>query len=81
MQFHLKFYQQKNGLKGYSLGQLLFGYDIILLIKYKVDWELIRQINQAKYIEDNIREYSKIVYHNYKVRDKYMFPNNAAHRY
>ena len=32
-----------NSLKGYIPGQLLFGCDMILLIKNKVDWELIRQ--------------------------------------
>ena len=31
-----------NGLKGYSTGQLVFGRDIILPIKHKVDWELMR---------------------------------------
>ena len=33
----------ENRLKCYSLGQLLFGHDMILLIKHKVDWKLIRQ--------------------------------------
>ena len=28
--------------KGYSPGQLIFGRDMILLIKHRVDWELIR---------------------------------------
>ena len=32
-----------NRLKSYSPGQLVFGRDIILLIKHRVDWELIRQ--------------------------------------
>ena len=32
-----------NRLKGYSSGQLVFVRDTILLIKNKVDWELIRQ--------------------------------------
>ena len=31
-------HSKTNGLKGYSPGQLLFGRDIILLIKDKVDW-------------------------------------------
>ena len=30
-----------NSQKGYSLGQFIFGRDMILAIKYKVDWELI----------------------------------------
>ena len=32
-----------NGLKAYILGQLVFGHDIILPIKYTADKELIRQ--------------------------------------
>ena len=32
-----------NILKGYSTGKLLFGRDIIILIKNMVDWKLIRQ--------------------------------------
>ena len=31
-----------NRQKGYSLSQLIFGCDMILLIKHRVDWELIR---------------------------------------
>ena len=38
--------QTTNGLKGYCPHQLVFGYDMILLIKHDVDWELIRQQNQ-----------------------------------
>ena len=32
-----------NRQTGYSPGQLMFGRDMILLIKHRVDWELIRQ--------------------------------------
>ena len=31
----------KNRLKGYSFGQLVFGHDMVLPIKHKVDWGLI----------------------------------------
>ena len=31
-------YSTKNRSKGYSLGQLVFGRDMIIPIKYKVDW-------------------------------------------
>ena len=48
-----------NSLKVYILGQLLFGRDMIILIKHKVDWELIHQINQAHINKDNIRENNK----------------------
>ena len=37
----------ENRLKDYSPGQLLFGRDIIILIKYTVDKELIHQQKQA----------------------------------
>ena len=43
-------------MKSYSPGQLIFGHDIILLIKHTLDWELIRQKNQAPLNNDNIRE-------------------------
>ena len=52
-----------NRLKGYSPGQLLFGRAIILLIKHRSDWELIRQQNQTQKNKDNIRKKSKLVNH------------------
>ena len=42
-----------NRLKGYSTGQLVFGNDIILTIKYKVDWEFIRKKNKTQINKDN----------------------------
>ena len=33
----------ENGLKVYSLFQLLFRSDIILLVRHKMDWKLIHQ--------------------------------------
>ena len=40
-------FSTKNRLTGYSLGQLLFGHDIILPIKHMAGWELIHtQINK-----------------------------------
>ena len=38
--------QTTNMLKGYRPRQLLFGCDMILLIKHEVDWELICQQNK-----------------------------------
>ena len=38
--------QTTNRLKVYRPRQLVFGCDMILLIKHEVDWELIRQQNQ-----------------------------------
>ena len=37
--------------KGYSLGQLVFGRDMILPIKHRVDWELIRQQKKTQLLE------------------------------
>ena len=37
-----------NRQKCYSLGQWIFGHDMILLIKYRVDWKLIHQKIQTK---------------------------------
>ena len=49
-------YLNINRLKGYILGELLFGCDMILLIKHIVDWELIRQQNQTQINKHNIHE-------------------------
>ena len=49
----------KNGLKSYILVQLLFGRDMIILIKDKVVWELIRQRKQAQLNKYNIFENKK----------------------
>ena len=71
----------KNRLNGYIPVQLVFGSDIILLIKHKVDWELIRQQKQTQINKDNICENRKKVEHNYKVGDKFILNNNAAHKF
>ena len=42
-------------LRGYKQFQLLFGRYIILTIKHKVDWDLIRQKNQNQINKYNIR--------------------------
>ena len=45
-----------NRLKVYSLSQLLFCRDLILLIKNRVGWELICHIIQEQINKDNIHE-------------------------
>ena len=45
-----------NKKKGYSPGQLIFGRDMILLIKYTVDWKFIRKIKQTQINRDNTRK-------------------------
>ena len=67
-----------NTLKGYSTGQLVFGRDMILLIKHKVDWELILQINWTQINKYNIHENNKTVDHNYRIGDKVMLDNNSV---
>ena len=37
-----------NRLKDYTPGQLIFGLDMIILIKYNADCGLVRQINKAQ---------------------------------
>ena len=61
-----------NRQKGYSLGKLLFFHDMILPIKHKVDWSLIRQRKQAKTNKDNIRKNRHRVDHDYKIGDNFM---------
>ena len=67
-----------NRLKCYIQGQLVFDRDMILLIKHKVDWELICQKKQAQINKYNIRENNKRVDHDHKVGDRVMFTNNTA---
>ena len=45
-----------NIIKGYIPGQMIFGHDTILLMKYKTGWELIYKQNQAQINKDNIRK-------------------------
>ena len=60
------------------MGQLVFGRDMIILIKHQVDWELISQRNQAKINKYDIRKNNKRVDHDYKIGDKVMLNNHAA---
>ena len=41
-------YTTTNGLNGYTPGQLIFFYDIIIPKKHKADWELLRQKHKEK---------------------------------
>ena len=62
-------------LKGYTPGQLVFGRDMILLIKHMVDWELICQKNQEQINKYNIQKNSKIVDYDYEVRYQVIMNN------
>ena len=74
------FISTKNRVKCYSTYQLVFGHDMILLIK-KSDWESILQKNKVKINNDKIRMNIKIVDHGYKIGDKSMTNSNVAIEY
>ena len=67
--------------KGYSMGLLIFGRNIILLIENTLDWELIRQINQTKVNKDNIRENRYRIDHGNKVRYNVMMTKHTSYIY
>ena len=66
-------------LKGYILGQLVLGHDMILPIKHNVDCRLTPYQNQTQTNRDIIRKNIKMVDYNYKVRYKVMLKNNFAY--
>ena len=74
-------FSTSNSLKGYSPVQLVFCRDIFVPIKYKVDWELIRQQKQTQINKDNICENSKRIDHDYKVGDKVILNNYSTYKY
>ena len=65
----------------YSPGQLVFGRDMILPIKHRVDWELISQKNQSQINKYSIRKIKNSVDHDYKVGDNVMLNNHTAYKY
>ena len=68
-----------NGKKGYSPGQLIFGHDMILPIKHRVDWELIHQRKLTQINRDNTLENKHRVDYDYKVRDRVMLTKPTAY--
>ena len=54
---------------------------MIIPIKHKADWELLRQQNQTQMNKDNKRKNNKRFHHDYKIGDKFMLTNNAAYKY
>ena len=61
-----------NRQKSYSPVHLIFGQDMILLIKHRVDWELIRQQKSARINRDKIQYNKHRADYDYKVGDKFM---------
>ena len=71
-------FSKPNRQKYYSPGKVIFGCDMIILIKYRVDWELICQIKQTQINRDNIRKNKHRADFDYKVGDKVMITNHTA---
>ena len=51
-------------------GQLVFGRDMVLPIKYITDWECLHQVQQKQINRDNARENKNCIEHTYKEGDK-----------
>ena len=71
----------KNRLKSYSPVHLIFGRDIILLIKHTSNSELICHKTKVQINKDNIHKNSKLIYYNYKVKDKVILNNISSYKY
>ena len=74
-------YSTTNRQKYYSPGRLIFGRDMILPIKHRVDWELIRQRKQMQINRYNTQDNKHRVDYDYKVGDKVMLTNHTAYKY
>ena len=70
-----------NRQKCYILGQLVFVCDMILLIKQKVDWELIRQRKKEQIDKDNRRKNRHRVDYDYKVGDDIILTKHTEYKY
>ena len=77
LQKNLQFAQQPVG-KGYRPGQLLFGRDMILPIKNRVNWELIHHKYQTQINRDNAHENKHKHDYDHKVRDKVMVTKQTS---
>ena len=51
-------------------GQLVFGRDMLLPLKFKADWARLRQCKQDIIDQNNIRENSNCEVHDYQIGDK-----------
>jgi hypothetical protein len=58
-------------------GQLVFGRDMVLPIKFMADWGAIEQQRQKDMGRYNRRENASRISHDYKVGDKYYSKNQA----
>jgi acyl-[acyl carrier protein]--UDP-N-acetylglucosamine O-acyltransferase len=58
-------------------GQLVFGRDMVLPIKFMADWGAIEQQRQKEMGRNNRRENASRISHDYKVGDKILLKNQA----
>ena len=61
-------------------GQLVFGRDMLLNLKFVADWEAIRLRKQRDVDKNNSRENSLRIHHDYQVGDKVLISDNDIHR-
>jgi hypothetical protein len=59
-------------------GQLVFGRDMVLTIKFMADWGAIEQQRQKEMGRNNRRENASRIIHDYKVGDKLVLLKNQA---
>jgi hypothetical protein len=60
-------------------GQLVFGRDKVLPIKFMADWEAIEQQRQTEMGHNNRRENASRISHDYKVGDKVLLKKPGKH--
>ena len=68
-------------IKDKSLGQLVFGLKMILMIKYVVNWRYTHQGKQAKIEKYPIRKNSTRIEYEYRVRYWSNLSNKSAYEY
>ncbi len=61
-------------------GQLVFGRDMIFNIQHQADWELIKQRKQTRINQNNQRENSKRIPHQYQVGDKVLLSRGTENK-
>jgi hypothetical protein len=60
-------------------GQLVFGRDMVLPIKFVADWGAIEQQRQKEMAPNNKRENATVINHDYKVGDKVLLKKPGKH--
>ena len=60
---------------------MIFDDYLILPIKHRVDWELIRQRKHTQINIDNARKNKHRVDYDYKVKDKFIITNHTEYKY